>query len=170
MDGVGVSSHSAISLCLIWRSTASSEVAISSGRKSMTCVPAGGCAIELMPSSGTASIIPASPAAQRPRSRQLLPDRSTDVWPRRDHDRARHGVTRATSRRRRSQLPRTYASQLRNGVKPRRRPAYRLRTQHRPPTSFAEPAPRSASATLHERHALLDSGADRRGRQPLPWG
>ena len=37
-------------------------------------------------------------------------------------------------------------------------------------TLFAEPAPRSASATLHERHALLDSGADRRGRQPLPWG
>ena len=49
-----------------------------------------------------------------------------------------------------------------------RRPAHRLRTQHRPPTSFAEPAPRSASATLHERHALLDSGADRRGPQPLP--
>ena len=36
------------------------------------------------------------------------------------------------------------------------RPVYRLRTQHRPPTLFAEPAPRSASATVHERHALLD--------------
>jgi hypothetical protein len=39
--------------------------------------------------------------------------------------------------RRRSRLPRTDAHQSRNGVLTARRPVYRLRTHHRPPTSFA---------------------------------
>jgi hypothetical protein len=50
----------------------------------------------------------------------------------------------------------TLASQSRKGVLTARQHWYWLRTRHRLPTSFAEPAPRSASATVHERRALLD--------------
>ena len=52
--------------------------------------------------------------------------------------------------------PRDLCKPSHNGVLTARRPGYRLRTQHRPPTSFAEPARRSSGATVHKHHALLD--------------